>query len=120
MSDRRRAERHGLWAEGAALLFLRLKGYRLLARRYKTGLGEIDLVMRRGKVTAFVEVKARGSLDAAMFAVTPRQAERIARAAEQWLARDPRAAEGECRFDIVAVSPYLWPTHVPNAFSGAR
>jgi len=120
VKDRRRAERHGHWAEAAALCFLRLKGYRLLARRYKTALGEIDLVMRRGRVTAFVEVKARGTTDDALFAVTSAQARRISGAAELWLARDPRAATGECRFDIVAVSPYLWPTHVPNAFSGVR
>lgn len=120
MKDRRRAERFGRWAETAALLLLLAKGYRLLARRYKTASGEVDLVMRRGAVTAFIEVKARLTRDDALYAVTPRQAQRISAAAELWLARDAKALVGECRFDIVAVSPYLWPTHIPNAFSGAR
>ncbi len=120
MPDARRewAERQGRWAELAALWSLRLKGYRLLAHRYKSLHGEIDLIMRRGQVTAFIEVKARRSADEAIDSVTAFQAKRIAAAARNWMARDARAARNFCRFDIVAVSPYHWPRHVENAFYG--
>ena len=101
-----------------ALWALRLKGWRLLARRYKTHVGEVDLIMRRGDVTAFIEVKARKNLDRAVESVTPRQARRIAAAARQFMAEDRRAALQACRFDIVAVSPYHWPQHIENAFEG--
>ncbi|MGE0241046.1 MAG: YraN family protein [Parvibaculaceae bacterium] len=114
---RRRHERRGRWAESLALAALRLKGYRLLARRFKSGPGEVDLIMRRGEVTAFIEVKVRATADLAVEAVTGRQAFRIAAAARIWMARDPKAALGICRFDIVAVSPYHWPRHIPNAFT---
>lgn len=113
---RKRAERHGHWAEAMAIAVLRLKGYRLLARRFKTPHGEIDLIMRRGRATIFVEVKQRGDLDAALLSVSPAQMRRISAASRFWLARDPRALQGDCRFDIVGVSPYRWPRHIPNAF----
>jgi len=94
---------------------LRLKGYRLLARRFKSGPGEVDLIMRRGDVTAFIEVKVRSTADLAIEAVTDFQTRRIAAAARLWMAKDRKAALGICRFDIVAVSPYQWPKHIPNA-----
>ena len=114
---RRRNERRGRWAEDLALASLRLKGYRLLARRFKSGAGEVDLIMRRGEVTAFIEVKVRDTADLAVEAVTDYQSHRIAAAARIWMARDRKAALGICRFDIVAVSPYQWPKHIPNAFT---
>lgn len=117
-NDRRKSEKAGRSAELMALWALRLKGWRLLARRYKTHAGEVDLIMRRGDVTAFIEVKARGNLDAAVLSVTPRQAKRIAAAARQFMAEDRRAAMQACRFDILAVSPYHWPRHIENAFEG--
>jgi putative endonuclease len=95
---------------------LRAKGYRLLAQRYRTAGGEIDLIMRRGAVTAFIEVKRRASEDAAVFSLSRRQAQRIGVAARKWLMRNPQAAQGLCRFDIVAVVPYQWPRHFPDAF----
>src|SRR5687767_6692147 len=90
MADRSRirAERQGRWAELAALWALRMKGYRLLACRYKCGQGEIDLIMRRGRVTAFIEVKIRSNADAAIGSVTPFQVRRISAAARSWLGRD--------------------------------
>jgi putative endonuclease len=114
---RQRNERRGRWAEGLAVLALRLKGYRLLARRFKSGPGEVDLIMRRGDVTAFIEVKVRSTVDLAIEAVTDFQTRRIAAAARLWMAKDRKAALGICRFDIVAVSPYQWPKHIPNAFT---
>jgi putative endonuclease len=119
MADpRRNAERRGRLAELAALWWLRLKGYRLLAHRYRAPSGEVDLIMRRGDVTAFIEVKQRGSLDASVESVTDYQARRISAAARSWMGRDALAARQFCRFDIVAVSPYLWPRHIENAFYG--
>ncbi|MBC8038271.1 MAG: YraN family protein [Rhizobiales bacterium] len=119
MTERRTgAERRGRLAETAALWCLRLKGYRLLAHRYKSPMGEIDLIMRRGKVTAFIEVKRRFSTDASIESVTAMQARRISAAARSWMARDAIAARQFCRFDIVAVSPYHWPHHIENAFYG--
>jgi putative endonuclease len=114
---RQRNERRGRWAESLALASLRLKGYRLLARRFKSGPGEVDLIMRRGEVTAFIEVKVRADADRAVEAVTDFQARRIAAAARLWMAKDPKAVLGVCRFDIVAVSPYQWPKHIHNAFT---
>jgi putative endonuclease len=116
MRDRREAERRGHRAEGAACWLLRLKGYRILARRVKTPMGEIDIIARRGRTTAFVEVKARASFDRAMLSVNERQAARLVNAARAWTARNEAALAGPCRFDIVAVSAYLWPRHLPNAF----
>lgn len=117
-SSRARAEAKGRLAELAALAFLRLKGYRLLARRFKTKAGEVDLIMRRGELTAFIEVKARASLDDGVIAVTRQQSRRIAAAARIWMTKDARARNGVCRFDIVVVSPYLISQHIENAFEG--
>ena len=82
-NDRKKSEAAGRSAELIALWALRLKGWRLLARRYKTHVGEVDLIMRRGEVTAFIEVKARKNLDRAVESVTPRQARRLAAARER-------------------------------------
>jgi putative endonuclease len=115
---RHEAEKRGHRAETAALIYLWCKGYRLLARRFKSHHGEIDLIMRRGQTTAFIEVKARLSHDQAVIAVTSYQSKRIAQAASLWMAKDQIAAQSFCRFDIVAVNAYLWPKHIENAFSG--
>ena len=114
--DRRRAERHGRMAEQAACWLLRLKGYRILALRARTPMGEIDVVARRGSTTAFIEVKARASREDALLAVTPRAARRLAGAARCWVARHGDALDGACRFDVVTVSPRFAPRHVANAF----
>ena len=113
---RRKAEQFGHRAEGAAALLLRSKGFRIIDQRVGTPYGEIDLIARRGRVIAFVEVKARPSHDQALEAVTPRQARRIIAAAQAWLAGSAYDTEYDCRFDIITVNPYLWPKHLPNAF----
>ena len=120
MGKREIAERRGRTAETIALWYMRMKGYRLLARRFQAPQGEIDLIMRKGKTTAFIEVKTRKTIDDAVFAVTHWQSKRIASASATWMARDPQAASGFCRFDIVAIPSYLWPTHIENAFYGDR
>lgn len=114
--ERRKAFRRGHLAEGAAAWLLRCKGYRILGRRVRTPMGEIDLIARRGGTLAFVEVKERPTRDAALEAVSPRQARRLVGAARYWLAAQPPATAGDWRFDIVVVSPYLFPRHLPNAF----
>ena len=116
--DRTKSERAGRTAELLALWYLRLKGYRLLVHRFKSHQGEIDLIMRRGETTAFIEVKARSTIDAAISSLTPYQSKRISSAARSFMAKDRKAALQFCRFDIVAVSPYHWPRHIENAFYG--
>ena len=113
---KRAAERWGRLAELAAVLLLTLKGYRVLARRVRTPVGEIDLIARRGRVLAFVEVKARGAEREAAEAVTPGQRRRIARAAAWWLARRPAFGDHVLRFDAVLVAPRRLPRHVAGAF----
>ena len=116
MHDRRQAERRGRRAENRAALLLRLKGYRLLARRYRCPAGEIDIVARRGRLLVAVEVKARDTLDAAAFAIDARQQARITRATEHFLAANPMYAERDIRFDAVLVSTGGLPRHVPDAW----
>jgi putative endonuclease len=118
--NRAQAERKGRTAETIAVWYLRAKGYRLLAQRFKSPVGEIDLIMRRGDTTVFIEVKARSTVDDAIISVTEWQARRISAAARSWMMKDHKAATGFSRFDIVAVPSYLWPTHIENAFSGER
>jgi putative endonuclease len=105
----------GRTAELAAAWFLRLKGFRIMARRYTTPVGEIDLVAKRGRLVLFVEVKRRADLMTAAEAVLPRQRQRIVRAAELFLQRRPDLGR-ECRFDLIAVSPWRWPIHLPDAW----
>lgn len=112
----RAAHATGLRAERLAGLLLRLKGYRILARRMKTRAGEIDLIVRRGGVVAFVEVKARADLDAAAEALFMRQRARLARAAELFLAARPALAHLDMRFDLVLVAPRRFPRHLPDAW----
>jgi len=112
-TDRHAAERRGHRSESVAALWLRLKGYRILARRLKTRAGEIDLVAAApfGPV-CFVEVKARGAgSGAAAESVGPVQQTRIARAASLYLASRPGLARRGSRFDIVAIAPHALPVH---------
>jgi len=113
---RRRAERRGRAAERLCELRLVLTGWRVVDRRVRTGSGEIDLIAVRGDVLSFIEVKARGDLDAALNAVTPRQRERLLRAGAQWRGRRPRFAHLQPRFDLMVVIPWRWPKRVDNAF----
>lgn len=112
---RRRRERSGRVAELLAAAFLFAKGYRILARRHKTPLGEIDLIAVRGRRLAFVEVKQRAAMEAAQGAVSSRQARRVAQAAERWVLRHPRYRDYEIGLDAVLVVPGHLPRHVPHA-----
>jgi putative endonuclease len=113
------AFRAGLSAEGRAAACLMAKGYRILAKRFRTPHGEIDIVARRRNLLAFVEVKARASLDEAAFAVTPRQQARIIDAAQAWLIAHPEHAEFELRFDAILIAPWHLPRHVLAAFDAS-
>lgn len=116
MADRRRAEQLGHRAEFFAAMYLRMKGYRILGRRIKTTAGEIDIIARRGRLIAFVEVKARSHFTLALESVTQRSQRRISRAAGLWAARRPETHDLDWRFDIVAVVPYRWPHHARDAW----
>jgi len=117
--ERVAAFRTGISAESRAAAFLMAKGYRILAKRYRTPHGEIDLVARRRNLIAFVEVKARASLDEAAYAVTPRQQQRIINAAQGWLVAHPEHAEFELRFDAMLIAPRSLPRHVLAAFDAS-
>lgn len=116
MSRKRRSEAWGRWAETAAAWSLRLRGYRVVARRYRTPLGELDLVVRRGALLAFVEVKARADPEQALAALGVRQRERTVRAAELFLLRHPVHAACTLRFDLVTVQPWRVPRHLVDAW----
>ena len=115
--QRLRAHRFGLRAETLAAIWLIAKGYRVLARRYLVKGGEIDLVAARGDAIAFVEVKARESLEEALSSIHEVKRRRISKAARVWLARNPWAASGwTLRGDAVFVSPWRLPRHVVAAY----
>jgi len=117
MADRRAAERHGRRSETLAALLLRLKFYRILGRRVRTPLGEIDLIARSPKgVLCFIEVKARADESQIADAIGNRQRGRIARAAEVWLAARPGSASKGVRFDVVSVAGRGLPRHLRDAW----
>jgi putative endonuclease len=111
-------ERTGRRAEAVAGWWLRLKGFELLATRWRAKVGEIDLVCRRGELVVFVEVKRRGTLAAAAEALTAANRERVARAAAHYLARHPELAACDLRFDAVLLAPWSPPRHLRGAWDG--
>jgi putative endonuclease len=116
-SQRQRHHRRGMRAEYLALLFLTLKGYRFVAWRYKTKLGEIDLIMRRAKTLVFVEVKARSNHADAAHAVHAKNQSRVVRASQLFLLNHPTYQDFQVRFDVVLVAWYRMPHHRVHAFS---
>ena len=114
--SKQRAEARGRWAEVIALWRYRLSGFRLLATRYRTSVGEIDLVLRRGDLLVFVEVKARASRDDALHSLTAYQRERLSRAASVLL-RD-HSIHNDCamHFDLISVQPWRFPYRVVDAW----
>lgn len=113
---RRRAERRGRLSEYAAAAFLMLKGYRILALRYRTRAGEIDIVARKADLIVFVEVKARSSEAEALDAVGYNAQHRIRAAADIWLSRRADHARLSGRFDVVVVRPLRFPRHFMEVF----
>jgi len=115
-AERVRAYRRGLLAETLAALLLRLKGHRIVARRYKTPVGEIDLVALKGRRLAFIEVKRRKTAADAAWTLPAKQRRRIVRAAQYWLAGHPAYAGHDIAFDVVLAAPWTFPRHIANAF----
>ncbi len=113
---RRKALRRGSAAEYIAAIFLMLKGYRILALRHRTKLGEIDIIARKGDLAVFVEVKARADETGAVDAVSYASQKRIRAASDLWLARQRDYARLSQRYDIVAIVPRKLPRHFPDAF----
>ena len=119
-SSRRKAERQGKRAETLAAWWLRLKGYRILARDFRVPVGEIDLVARRGRLLVFVEVKRREDLSAAAESITVRQQRRIAQAADVFLQHHPNLRDLDIRFDAVLAVPGDLPRHIVDAWRVSR
>lgn len=114
---RQAAERGGRRAETLAAWCLRLKGWRILARRVRTPVGEIDLVARRGRTVAFIEVKARATAAGADLALDDWRLARVARAAEALAVRYVKPGD-DLRIDAVFVVPGHWPRHLENVWHG--
>jgi putative endonuclease len=114
---RRRAERGGRRAERLAALWLQLKGWKILGRRVRTPVGEVDLIARRGRTVAFVEVKARATAEEAGFALDEYRLRRVAAAAEALAHRYARDGD-DIRLDAVFIVPRRLPRHMANVWHG--
>ena len=115
--NRRRAEQGGRRAETLAAWWLRLKGYAILAQRVRTPRGEVDLVARRGRTVAFIEVKARASAAEAGFALDDYRLRRVAAAAEA-LAHRFALPGDDTRIDAIFIVPWRLPRHLTNVWHG--
>jgi len=114
---RQRAERGGRRAEQLAAWWLRLKGWHILAVRARTPVGEVDLVARRGRILAFIEVKARATEADAALALDDYRLRRVARAAEALAPRYARPGD-DIRIDALFIVPRRWPRHMANVWHG--
>ncbi len=117
MSDRTAAERRGRRAEAVAALWLQLKGWRILGRRMRTRVGEVDLDARRGRTLAYVEVKARENAEGLDLAVDAFRLRRVAAAAESLASRFARPGD-VVRIDVILIAPRCWPRHLANVWHG--
>ena len=111
-----RAFRRGWISEYLAAFYLMMKGYRILSLRYKTRVGEIDIIARKGDIVVFCEVKARPSVDDAIFAVNATTQKRIRDASDFWLSRQKNASRLSQRYDVIAIVPLALPKHIENCF----
>jgi putative endonuclease len=106
----------GLWAETLATLQLRLTGHSIIARRCKTGLGEIDIIAQRGQTLVFAEVKQRLRANDLDDCITDQQARRLSRAVDHWLHQRPHLGSMTVSFDAIFVAPWSWPRRHRNYF----
>jgi putative endonuclease len=113
--SRAEAERQGRRGEDFAAWYLWFKGWRVLARRQRVGAGEVDLVARKGRTVAFIEVKWRASSEALDLAIDARRLKRVARAAEALAPRFARAGD-DLRIDVILLAPGHWPRHMANVW----
>jgi len=112
---RAKAYRSGLFAETLTALLLRLKGHRIVAQRYRTPVGEIDLVALKGKRLAFIEVKRRKTKEEAAWMLPP-GSDAASSDAQYWLAGHPDFGGHDIAFDVVLAAPFAWPRYMANAF----
>ncbi len=118
MSDRLKSYKHGHMAEQLAALYLLLKGYKILKRRYKTPVGEIDLVARKRNILVLVEVKLRKDPTAALESITLKNQSRVMQAAQYFISAHPSCAHMDIRFDAIVMGwPFYW-RHLDNAWQG--
>ena len=104
----------GLLAERIAMIFLRLKGYKILAHRYKNQFGEIDIIAKKSRIIIFIEVKARRSKTVIEEVLRPSQLSRIKKSAEIFIAKNPQFHNHDSRFDFIEIGKSLWPKHQKN------
>jgi putative endonuclease len=116
---RLRAELFGRRGEDIAAWYLRSKLYRVVEKRFKTPVGELDLVVQRLGVTVFVEVKTRQRREDEFDALVHVNRRRIVGAAKYYLTRNPSLFEQPMRFDVIFLAPFTWPRHVKDAFDAS-
>ena len=116
ISKPKRTYQKGQLAETLASGLLILKGYRILARRYRAPVGEIDIIAARSSILCFCEVKLRKTFDEGLWAITPHQQHRIHRAGEHWLQKFPQYSNKTLQFDVILLVPWRFPKHIKNAF----
>jgi putative endonuclease len=109
------AEGRGRRGEGWAAWWLRLQGWSILDRRVKTPRGEIDLIARRGKLVAFIEVKWRKTAEEADLAIDEYRLRRVAAAVEA-VAHRYAGMGDKARIDVLLLAPGRWPRHIVNAW----
>jgi len=119
---KQKAYKFGIYAEKIAVIFLRLKGYRVVAERYRNPKGEIDLLAVRGNTLAVIEVKARKTFFSGAESITPWKQQKIIGALEWLLAGRGKIAglgsmgERNIRFDVMLIVPWRWPVHMKDAW----
>lgn len=107
-------ESKGYFGELLAALLLICKGYRILARRFKTPYGEIDIIAKKKNVVVFVEVKARKTMDKCFIAITRKQLQRIQNASEIFMSMKHQFANCDRRYDVILVANSSFPMHIEN------
>jgi putative endonuclease len=117
MRNRKAAERRGRWGEALAALYLQVQGWRIVARRVRTRVGEVDLVARRGRTTLFVEVKTRATAAELDLTIDRHRLSRVAAAANLLAPRFGRAGD-DLRIDVILLAPWSLPRHIRNAWTG--
>ena len=116
IKKRKKAEKWGKTAELLAGAYLMLKGYKPQGYRIKTPVGELDLIMKKNKTLAFIEVKARKKTPYLLDSISEKQKRRILKSAAYWLSKRPDLAQNTLRFDVVLVSKWIHIKHIQNAF----
>jgi putative endonuclease len=115
--NREAAEKRGRGAETLACWWLRVHGWRILARRARVPGGEVDIIARRGRTVAFVEVKARATAEAAELSLDAWRLRRVLVAAERLAPRYVKPGD-DLRIDAMFLVPGRFPRHLPNVWHG--